>query len=166
MESYTMQRRALMQAGTTLLGAAALALPGLVLAQDKPLIEVWKTASCGCCHDWIAHLETNGFQVKANDVSEVAKTAQRQKFGMPAKLGSCHTGRVDSYVLEGHVPAREIHKMLKQRPTALGLTVPGMPVGSPGMDGPAYGGQQDPFDVLLVSRDGRVNVYQSYPLQS
>lgn len=160
-----MQRRTLIQAASTLLGGA-LALPGLVLAQEKPLIEVWKTASCGCCHDWITHLEANGFQVKARDLSEAAKTVQRQKLGMPAKLGSCHTARVDNYVLEGHVPAREIHQLLKQRPMALGLTVPGMPVGSPGMDGPAYGGQQDPFDVLLVSRDGTARVYQSYHSRS
>jgi hypothetical protein len=82
---------------------------------------------------------------------------------VPDKLGSCHTAQVGGYALEGHVPARDIHQILKERPKAIGLAVPGMPVGSPGMDGPAYGGRKDPYDVLLVLADGNSRIYQSYP---
>ncbi len=81
---------------------------------------------------------------------------------MPRHLGSCHTARVDGYVIEGHVPAREIHRLLRERPKALGLAVPGMPIGSPGMDGPEYGRRRDAYDVLLVAADGSTLVYQHY----
>ncbi len=81
---------------------------------------------------------------------------------MPVKYGSCHTAKVDGYVIEGHVPAKEIRRLLKERPAALGLSVPEMPIGTPGMDGPEYGGQVDPYDVLLVRRDGTATVYQAY----
>jgi hypothetical protein len=107
-------------------------------------------------------MEASGFQVRIHDVNEAAKAAQRLKLGMPEKLGSCHTAVVDGYVLEGHVPARDIRRLLKERPKALGLAVPGMPIGSPGMDGPAYGGRKDPYGVMLVQRDGGSSVYQSY----
>jgi hypothetical protein len=81
---------------------------------------------------------------------------------MPAKFGSCHTALVDGYVIEGHVPANDIKKLLRSRPEALGLAVPGMPIGSPGMDGPEYKGEVDPYDVLLVQGDGRFRVFTSY----
>jgi hypothetical protein len=157
-----MQRRSILQAAAALLGAAALTSPLIGLAQTKPLVEVWKSPTCGCCHDWVAHMEASGFQVRIHDVNEAAKAAQRLKLGMPEKLGSCHTAVVDGYVLEGHVPARDIRRLLKERPKALGLAVPGMPIGSPGMDGPAYGGRKDPYGVMLVQRDGGSSVYQSY----
>jgi hypothetical protein len=82
--------------------------------------------------------------------------------GIPAKLGSCHTARVEGYAVEGHVPAKEIKRVLRDRPKAVGLAVPGMPVGSPGMDGAIYNGRKDPYDVLLVLQDGSTSVYQSY----
>lgn len=81
---------------------------------------------------------------------------------MPAKYGSCHTAIADGYVIEGHVPAREIKRLLKERPSALGLSVPEMPIGTPGMDGPEYGGQVDPYNVLLIQHDGTSSVYQAY----
>ena len=90
------------------------------------------------------------------------RAAQRSKLGLAEKFGSCHTALISGYVLEGHVPAQDIRRLLKERPRALGLSVPGMPVGSPGMDGPAYGGRKDPYAVLLVQRDGSSSVYQSY----
>ena len=93
---------------------------------------------------------------------DTGNTDVRAQLGMPQQYGSCHTGRVGGYALEGHVPAREIRRLLSERPKAVGLAVPAMPVGSPGMDGPAYGGQRDPYDVLLVARDGSASVYQSY----
>lgn len=128
-------------------------------ALAKPVVEVWKDPNCGCCKDWIAHIEANGFSVKTHDTGN---NPVRLKLGMPKSLGSCHTALVDGYVIEGHVPARDIHRLLKAKPAALGLSVPGMPVGSPGMDGPAYNGRKDPYDVLLVARDGTSKVFQSY----
>lgn len=152
-----MKRRFLLQ---TLASAAAM-VSLLPAAQSQMFteVEVWKDPNCGCCGDWVKHLKANGFKVKVNDVgNEEART----RLGMPPKLGSCHTAVVSGYVIEGHVPAREIRRLLKEKPEALGLTVPGMPVGSPGMDGAIYGKRKDPHDVLLVQRDGRTAVYQSY----
>lgn len=126
---------------------------------SKPQIEVWKDPDCGCCQEWVTHLEANGFTVRVNDVGNAAA---RKRLGMPTQLGSCHTGLVGGYVVEGHVPAREIIRLLREKPAMLGLAVPGMPVGSPGMDGAVYGDRRDPYDVLLVSRDGSTRVYQSY----
>ena len=145
-----------------LFGVLLIPMVGAQATPKRELIEAWKTPTCGCCKDWIAHLETEGFDVKTYEVSEVAKSAKRRNLGMPAQLGSCHTGVVRGYVLEGHVPAREIRRLLADRPQALGLAVPGMPIGSPGMDGPAYGGRKDPFNVLLVRRDGTTTVFHAY----
>ncbi len=156
-----MRRRFIIQAGAIALGTLAVASPVMALAAGKPQLEVWKSPTCGCCHDWIAHLQANGFQVAVHDVSEAAKAGQRLKLGMPDKFGSCHTGLIDGYVVEGHVPAREITRLLKERPKAVGLAVPGMPVGSPGMDGPVYQGRKDAYAVLLVQRDGNAAVFQS-----
>lgn len=155
-------RRTLLQLGLAGALGALPALPAVAAGGRRPVIEVWKTPSCGCCHDWIGHLQANGFEVKTHDVSDAVKRDQRQRLGLDHKFGSCHTGLVDGYVLEGHVPAREIRRLLRDRPRALGLAVPGMPVGSPGMDGPEYGGQKDPYDVLLVQRGGTASVFQSY----
>jgi len=139
--------------------AAACATPAFAVQNGAPLVEVWKDPSCGCCKDWIKHLEANGFAVR---VFETGNTAMRGRLGMPAQFGSCHTALVGGYVVEGHVPAREIRRLLKDRPAALGLAVPAMPVGSPGMDGPEYGGRRDPYDVLLVQDTGASRVFQSY----
>lgn len=157
-----MQRRSILHVAAALLGIASLASPRSGLTQTRPQVEVWKTATCGCCHDWVTHMEANGFQVKTYDISEAAKAAQRRQLGLADKFGSCHTALVDGYLLEGHVPAREVRRLLKERPKALGLAVPGMPIGSPGMDGPAYAGRKDPYGVLLVQRSGDSSVYQSY----
>ena len=140
------------------------ALPFASLAQQagksgKTLVEVWKDPNCGCCKDWVQHLQDNGFAVKVN---ETGNTAMRAKLGIPTKLGSCHTGFVGGYAVEGHVPAKEIRRLLKDRPQAIGLTVPGMPVGSPGMDGKIHGDRRDPYDVLLVLKNGETKVYASY----
>lgn len=152
-----MSRRALLTA------SALLALPAWAAAasaRNTPvLVEVWKSPSCGCCKDWVAHIEADGFQVKLHDDGNADA---RVRLGMPNRYGSCHTARVDGYVLEGHVPAREIRRLLKERPKAVGLAVPAMPLGSPGMDGPEYGGRKDPYDVLLIARDGGASVYQAY----
>jgi hypothetical protein len=138
---------------------AACAAPALAAEGAGPLVEVWKDPSCGCCKDWIKYMEANGFTVK---VFETGNTQMRTRLGLPARFGSCHTARVGGYVVEGHVPARDVRRLLKERPAAIGLAVPGMPVGSPGMDGPEYGGRRDPYDVLLVRADGESSVFHRY----
>ena len=146
--------------GVGLICLGSLAIPSLGLAvNNKPLIEVWKSPTCGCCADWMAHLEANGFRVRGYDAKANSK---RTELGMPNEYASCHTALVNGYVIEGHVPAREIHRLLKERPKAIGLSVPEMPIGSPGMDGPAYGGQVDPYDVLLIQGPGRATVFAAY----
>lgn len=148
-----------MKRRTFLHGALAAALlPLSARAAAKPKITVYKTPTCGCCQDWVEHLEKNGFQVIVNDVPST--TPYRAKFGVPADLGSCHTGVVEGYALEGHVPASEISRLLAERPKARGLAVPGMPVGSPGME--VEGTRRDAFDVVLFADDGSRKVYQRY----
>ena len=145
-----------------------LALPVMLLAstatwsaprEKARLVDVWKSPTCGCCKDWVTHLEANGFEVRTHDEGN---TDARQRLGMPLRYGSCHTASIGGYAIEGHVPAREIRRLLKERPAALGLAVPAMPVGSPGMDGPAYGQRKDPYVVLLVAKDGSTTAYQHY----
>jgi len=134
---------------------ALIALP-LTAAAAQPVIEVYKTSSCGCCKQWIKHLEENGFTVKAQDVADPGD--YRAKFGIAEQYGSCHTGRVQGYALEGHVPASDIKRMLATRPAAAGLAVPGMPMGSPGMEA----AHSEPYEVLLVKKDGSSTVYKRY----
>jgi hypothetical protein len=129
---------------------------------EATTVLVWKDPNCGCCRLWVEHLESSGFKVEVRDLGN---TAARKRLGMPEKLGSCHTATVGGYVIEGHVPAVDIYRLLKDRPVALGLSVPGMPIGSPGMDGPEYKGRKDAFDVLLVQKDGRTKSFQHYPGQ-
>jgi hypothetical protein len=149
-------RRAALQA-LALLAAA----PLTVRAQAAlPLVEVYKSPTCGCCKQWIKHLEANGFKVKAIDVEETLSF--RARFGMPDRYGSCHTALIGGYVVEGHVPGREIKRLLREKPGAVGIAVPGMPIGSPGMDGPEYNGVKDRYDVLLVGGQGAASVYASY----
>lgn len=140
--------------------AGALTLPTFAFAQPGAHIEVWKTATCGCCKDWVKHLEANGFVVSVNDVDDT--TDAREKYGMPNDYGSCHTALIDGYAIEGHVSAAEIRRLLQERPDAVGLTAPGMPLGSPGMDGPEYGGRKHAYDVFLIAHDGQASVYQSH----
>lgn len=160
-----MNRRFLLRTLASAAGMAALT-PGLMAktktlppAQPQPLVEVWKDPNCGCCKDWVRHLETNGFQVKVHDGGNMEA---RMRLGVPHALGGCHTAQVGDYAVEGHVPAREIQRLLKERPKAVGLAVPGMPIGSPGMNGTGYGGKKDPYDVLLIQTGGSSQIYQSY----
>ena len=143
-----------------LLAASLAAVFAPVLAKtESTLVEVWKDPSCGCCGGWIKHLQANGFTVR---VFDTGNTAIRAGLRMPAKYGSCHTALVGGYAIEGHVPAREIRRLLKDKPVAVGIAVPGMPLGAPGMDGPEYGGRTLPYDVLLVQKDGGSTVFQTY----
>ena len=156
-----MQRRQWLQAAALTLVSGTL-LQKTVLAQVTT-VEVWKDPNCGCCQLWVEHLQAHGFKVNVRDVGN---TAARQRLGMAEKWGSCHTATVGGYVIEGHVPAADIRRLLKERPLALGLSVPGMPIGSPGMDGPEYKGRKDAFDVLLVQKDGSAKSFQAYPAKS
>lgn len=128
----------------------------LAAGAAAPVIEVYKSASCGCCTEWVKHLARNGFTVKAQNVANPSD--YREKFGLPQALGSCHTGMVAGYALEGHIPADDIKRLLAEKPKAKGLAVPSMPLGSPGMEGP----RKDPFDVLLVHADDRYSAYRHY----
>ncbi len=143
--------------GSLVLGSA-LAGFGPALASELKM-KVWKSPMCGCCVDWIKHLEENGITVEYFDEGN---SDARERLGMPVKYGSCHTGEIEGYAIEGHVPAREILRLLDEKPQAVGLSVPAMPRGSPGMDGPAYGNVVDPYDVLLINKDGNATVFQSY----
>ncbi|MDX3907107.1 MAG: DUF411 domain-containing protein [Pigmentiphaga sp.] len=143
----------------SLLALTGLALPAFAAARPDalPRITVYKTEFCGCCKAWISHLEQAGFPVEAINVADTS--SWRAKLRMPDTYGSCHTAIVDGYAVEGHVPAADIKRLLVERPRAIGLAVPGMPVGSPGMEA---GGHKDPYDVLLVTADGRSSVYRAY----
>jgi hypothetical protein len=147
-----------MKRRTFLIGALASgwSAPLLAAAPPAPAITVYKSEGCGCCEGWIAHLQKAGFKVEAHNVPDTA--VYRDRFGIPQDLASCHTGQVDGYALEGHVPAADIKRLLAERPKARGLAVPSRPLGSPGMEGP----RKDPYDVLLVQLDGRHTVYQHY----
>lgn len=147
-----MQRRTLLQ----VMLAAALPSPMLARAATAPLVEVYKNEGCGCCEGWIEHLKAHGFAVRAQNVGDTG--AYRQKFGIPNDLGSCHTGFVQGYAFEGHVPAADIKRLLAEKPKARGLAVPSMPLGSPGMEGQ----RKDPYDVFLVKLDGSASVYRHY----
>lgn len=155
-------RRAVMQTVLVALGLASLGYSRLGYTGNPPdVVTVWKTPSCGCCKDWVIHLRKEGFNVVTNDINDTAPV--RQKLGLSAKFGSCHTAQVGGYVLEGHVPAREVKRLLREKPAAIGLAVPGMPVGSPGMEmrGDMLG-VRDAYKVLLVTPDGNSRVYESY----
>ena len=125
-------------------------------AQGAARVEVYKNAACSCCGGWVDHLRENGFAVSTHDIDDVP--ANREKLGMPEKLGSCHTATVNGYVIEGHVPASDIQRLLKEKPKALGLAVPSMPAGSPGMD------SANPvnYDTLLVERDGSTSIFSKH----
>ena len=140
-------------------GVLALLLAGPVLAQERLTAKVRKDPSCGCCKDWITHMEQAGFEVQ---VFDSGNNAARARLGIAQKFGSCHTAQIGRYAIEGHVPAADIRRLLREAPRAIGLAAPGMPVGSPGMDGPVYGDRKDAYDVLLLTADGKSTVFQSH----
>lgn len=142
-----------------LLLAAALFAPLLSRAQGATAIEVWKTPGCGCCGGWLDHLRESGFQVTAHDVADTAPI--RRRAGVAPQFASCHTGLVGGYAIEGHVAAQDIRRLLSEKPQAAGLAVPGMPVGTPGMDEPVYGGRRDPHEVLLIQANGQSSVWRT-----
>lgn len=141
---------------TSIASAASALVARPLLAEaltDAPTkITVYKSASCGCCKEWVKHLQANGFAVSAHDVDDLASV--KHTMGVPDKLASCHTGLVGRYVIEGHVPADLIKTLLTTKPVLLGLAVPGMPSSAPGMDGP-----KQPYDVIAFERNGSSRVY-------
>jgi hypothetical protein len=126
--------------------------------QTAPNATVYRSPDCSCCHKWIDHLQSQGFQIEdvpTNDIEAI-----KQKYNVPDNLASCHTAIINEYVVEGHVPAQDIKRLLEEQPKVIGLTVPQMPVGTPGME---IGNQKDPFSVLAFDHKGAVEVFNQYP---
>jgi hypothetical protein len=140
---------------TGLLGAATMFAVGQQPAA-KPAMTVYKSPTCGCCSNWITHLERNGFDVKAVNVDDI--DAVKRTYGVPQALGSCHTGLVNGYVIEGHIPADAVHRFLREKPAgAIGIAVPGMPAGSPGME---MGNRKDPYNIVRFDKSGQSTVFE------
>lgn len=147
----------------SILRAATLATTVLVAPPlwAEETVEVLKSASCGCCIAWGEHMRDQGFAVSEKNVSLVELNTAKNEAGLREEHKSCHTAYVGGYIVEGHVPAEDVRRLLIERPDAIGLAVPGMPYGSPGMGKP--GPDAEPYDVLLVKRDGSTEVYSSHP---
>ena len=151
-ESFIGARRRLL----IMLAAGPLALATMRMASAAPEASVIKLVDCGCCDLWAEHLRRNGFAVSVRAVRDLAPV--RAKYGIPNVFGTCHMALVEGYAIEGHVPAADIHRLLRSKPKVAGLAVPGMPAGSPGMEGP----RRDPYDVLTFERNGATKVYAHY----
>ncbi|MDI1327742.1 MAG: DUF411 domain-containing protein [Brevundimonas sp.] len=147
----TLNRRVLLGVGL-LVG-----MGGTACAQTRPArnLTVFKTPTCACCDGWIAHMRESGFTTTITVLPDLQSV--RSSRGMPDALASCHTGVIDGYVVEGHVPAQDVIRLLAERPRAVGLAVPAMPLGSPGMETPQ--GHKDPYDTLLVLASGATRVF-------
>ncbi|WP_395622340.1 DUF411 domain-containing protein [Sphingomonas daechungensis] len=130
---------------------------GCASAANAVVVHVYKTATCGCCAEWVVHLRSHGFEVLVKDVEDVTPVAEQ--LGVPSNLRSCHTALVSGYFVEGHVPSADIRKLLKEKPKAIGIAVPGMPAGSPGMD---LVGQSEAYNTMLVDRRGGVRLFVAH----
>jgi hypothetical protein len=126
-----------------------------IRGQQPPKVDVYKDPTCGCCSLWVTHMKMRGFDTTVTDVPDIA--AVKTKYHVPNQLRSCHTALVGGYVIEGHVPATDVQRLLKQRPKVVGLAVPGMPIGSPGMEG--QNGR--PYDVLTFDAAGKTTVFST-----
>ena len=135
------------------LGISSLLTPNIAVAAD---VTVYKSPSCGCCSGWVDHMRRNGHKVKAINRDDL--DGIKRMLGVPGQFQSCHTAIVDGYVIEGHVPASDVEKLLTERPKAKGLAVPGMPGGSPGMEGAA----KEPYSTILFKNDGSASVYSMH----
>lgn len=149
--SITARRRVL-----AALGAAPLALVSPRASSAAPMVSVTKLEGCGCCDLWAEHLRKNGFSVSVRAVPDLAPV--RKKYGIVKDFDTCHIALVEGYAIDGHVPAADIHRLLRSKLKVAGLVVPGMPAGSPGMEGP----RSDPYEVLTFDRNGAVQVYARY----
>lgn len=139
--------------------AVFLSLAAQAVAEATP-IDVKKTNGCGCCLAWMEHLEENGFAPTGEDMFAGLLVRFKLDNGVPQRMVSCHTGLIEGYVIEGHVPADDIRRLLSERPDAVGLAVPGMPLGSPGMDQSRW---REAYDVFLINNDGSTEIFSSYP---
>lgn len=137
-----------------LLAATPLAIMSCATPAAAAVIEVVKTAACGCCGKWVEHMKRAGHDVRVTNVADVTPTARR--LGVPDDLRSCHSSTVGGYAIEGHVPAADIARLLREKPKAAGLAVPGMVAGSPGME---MGSNKPPYQVILFTRDGKRTVF-------
>ena len=137
---------------------ALLLLGGIRVQAADINVHVYKTPTCGCCGKWVEHMRANGFKVEVTEVQDTAEI--RRKYGVPEELRSCHTAVVDGYALEGHVPAADVKKLLQSRPKAKGIAVPGMPMGSPGME--VEGGKRQAFQVMLFNANGALGQFSKY----
>ena len=126
-------------------------------AAELPEVEVYKSPYCGCCKLWIDHMRAEGFEVDVVETQDMGPVKER--VGIPPAKGSCHTAEVDGYFVEGHVPAADVKRLLAEKPAAIGLAAPGMPLGSPGMESPT----PQAYDTLLIGKDGKARVYQHHP---
>ena len=142
--AYLVTRRSFV----SLIAAAVLGASASATVADDAMVVVHKDPNCGCCSLWVQHLRDAGFAVRVEEVADLK--AVRARLGVPASLAACHTAEVSGYVIEGHVPAEAVRRLLSERPNAKGIAVPGMPIGSPGMEG----GQPQPFTVVLFGPDG------------
>lgn len=152
-----MKRRLCVQLIAAVAGAGL--RPVAAASNPKVAMTVYRSPYCGCCGAWVEHVRAAGFELKVVMVDDT--TAERQRLGLPDRFGSCHTAVVAGYVIEGHVPAEQIKRLLALRPAALGLAVPSMPPGSPGMEQPD--GRSHPYEVLLIDKKGREQVFARYP---
>lgn len=143
---------------TTAIGLASLA-PLAAFAKDAPAIHVMRDPGCGCCGAWIEILRKDGFTVTEQRSSNSLLVQFKTDKGIPPRMMSCHTGEIEGYVVEGHVPGADIRRLLAERPDAIGLAVPGMPYGSPGM-GPED--EREAYEVFLIRRDGSIEVFTKY----
>lgn len=134
-------------------GASVWGLPAAAQHAEGPAITVYSSPTCGCCSKWVDHLEANGFDVTRESMTSVRE--KKQELGVPRSLISCHTAVVEGYIIEGHVPADLIRRLLKEKPDVAGLAVPRMPIGSPGMEGP----NPEPYDVIAFKKDGTQDVF-------
>ena len=147
-------RTKLMLIGGLALAAVVLGSPPDHLPAQGPAMTVYKTPTCGCCAKWVDHMKSAGFKVQVQDMDDL--TEIKQASGVPIPIRTCHTAVVSGYVIEGHVPADLVKKVLAEKPKMTGIAVPGMPVGSPGMES---GNQKSPYDVVLFDKTGKTTVY-------
>lgn len=129
-------------------------------AASKVIMQVYKSPTCGCCKAWVERMQTAGFDMRVTDLSEAALQKEKARLGVGDNLQSCHTAVVNGYVVEGHVPAADIQRMLREKPKVAGIAAPGMPRGSPGMEVP--GGAKDPYDVIAFTKTGTTSVYAKH----
>jgi len=155
MMTAVLSRRGLLVGTMTLALAAAGARLGRAAA--KPAIAVHKSPTCGCCGAWVEHVRASGYAATVQDVEDLSPI--KRKLGVPRTLQSCHTAVVEGYVIEGHVPADLIDRLLAERPTVVGIAVPGMPIGSPGMEVPGQAAER--YQVLAFDQKGRATVFVS-----